>query len=71
MIKSYKITEVGATAVGVTLIRYDLEFWTIINNESIIILWGILLNRKAWEIIEENSTQQVFFCKAKLVVIRY
>ena len=36
------MTAIGATAVGVTAVRYDLKLWTIINIGSTIILWWSL-----------------------------
>jgi hypothetical protein len=38
-----KTTAVGSTAVGVTAVRNNLKFWTIINIKSTIIIWWSLL----------------------------
>ena len=42
------MTTIGATAVGVTAIRNNLKFWTIINIGSPIILWWSLFQLKSF-----------------------
>ena len=41
-LNSGKKTLIGATAVGVTAAKNDLQLWTIINIGSTIILWWSL-----------------------------